>query len=279
MKKALVFGFMFALVVVCYAVAFAQTTVDVEFDGGGWYNIDVVAGDDATSFVDINASFASGGFHFVDKDDNPYSYNVDTTTSFLGAQIVDGTIQYEYLRQDDKTGGGSGQRSYTLISVDGIAELAFGQRSNYHDMTNCQYGWVYSGSSPYDPTSNGVQFQAAGLYGVYHSLQDSSGDGAFVNAWGDGSVDIKMMGQKSQGSSFNFGHLSVCGDGEAWDNNYAVFDGDGQGEVVFRAWADNQISVHEGGIVIPGGGTGAIYDLDIVYNGVWSYPDFGLSGN
>ena len=266
----------------------AATTVDTTWFGSGNNEIHFVSGDDAYSDFRTGGSSIAGEFHAKDYDDNPYNYNVDTTNSFIGASVAgSGFLEFRYVRDDSKTSyGNPGQTSYTLITTDdGTAEMAWGVRTNYAEMGNCQYGWVYSGSSPYSPTTSGKQFEASGSsYSIYHALTDGDGDGAWVGSKGSGSAEVKLMGEKAT-SGFNMGSLPVCGDGCAWDNNYATFSGSGTGQFDLHAWADHGLTVGAScptcSMSIPGDGTdnSASYDLTVGYAGTWSYSDFGISGN
>ena len=137
-------------------------------------------------------------------------------------------------------------------------------------------------------TINGKNFEATGSsYVIDHGLTDADGDGAQVMATGSGSAMIKLQGEKAggQNSYFNMGSLSVCGDGCAWDNNYATFSGTGTGDFNVYAWADNGIDVGANCCgkqwSIPGDGSdnSATYDLHVGYAGTWSMPDFGVKGN
>ena len=274
-----IYAILASLLVIAMAPAFAaaQTTVDTIWSGAGGLNIDFYAGDDAESHFWTGGNGIAGEFHGKDSDNNPYNYNVDTVDSFVAASVSNGGfMQFENIRLDSKTSmyGNPGQRSYTYIDTDDFAEMSYGSWTNYAEMKNCQYS-----RSP--KTTNGKNFEAYGSYIIEHSLTDADNDGAVVLAYGDGSAKIKLQGETSRGSAFNFGHLSVCGDDCAWDNNYATFDGTGTGNFEVHAHADNELSIHEGGWTIPGDGTdnSATYDLLVGYAGTWSWDDFGVKGS
>jgi len=154
--------------------------------------------------------------------------------------------------------------------------MAFSFRTNYASMRNCQYG---------KPSTTNGNFEAAGSYYIEHGLTDSDDDGAMVYVTGSGTAMIKLQGESSGGSSFNMGALPECGDGCAWDNNYATFDGTGTGNFELHAWAHNSLSVcancNSKQWSVPGDGSddSATYDLHVGYSGTWSYPDFGIKGN
>lgn len=274
-----IFAFLVALFVIAIPAA-AQTTVDTYWNGAGYMDTTFMAGDDAWSYLETQGSLIGGEFHGKDYDDNPYTYGVDTYFANVDAGVNSGYIEFETQRTDSKTSyGNPGQRSYSWVSsTDGLAEMAWYTKTNYAEMGNCQY------AKP--TTTNGKNFEASGSnYQIYHEVTDSDGDGSFVGATGSGSSMIKLQGEKAAGSGFNMGRLPVCGDGCAWDNNYATFSGSGTGHFDVHAWADNGLTV--GGscpncdMAIPGDGNddSAKYDLHVQYAGSWSYSDFGVSGS
>jgi hypothetical protein len=269
------------------------TTTDVWWNGGGTLDIDFAVSDDMTAFFDAAGAAHMGEFHGKNFADNPYTYGVETASAFVKATLAgfgtgspDSFMQFQVDRLDSATGGPAGQQTYSYVETDGAAEMAFGSRTNYDNMTNAQYGWVYSGSAPYSPTTGGVQFEAFGNHYIEHRITDSDADGAMVQAWGYGPTtsQIKCMGEKSRGSSFNMARLPICGDGIAWDGNYAKFNGSGDGQLHVSAWAHNGITVGASNgteWTIPGDGTSgsATYDLNVNYAGTWGWSDFGVSGN
>ena len=279
------------MTIVLIAPVMAQTTVDTFWEGSGFLNTSFVAGDDARSDFWTSGSSISGVFHAKDFDDNLYSYGVDTTDSFVKASVTgwgsgkpDSYMKFEVKRLDSHLSmyGNAGQRSYTEIWTDGTAEMSWGSRTNYAEMSNCQY-------SRTPKTTNGKNFEATGNHYIYHELTDADGDGAAIEVYGYGETTskIKLQGEKAGGkdSYFNFGSLKVCGDGCAWQNNYATFEGSGKGDFLVHAWADNGLTIGcpdcGSSWSIPGDGTNnsATYDLHVGYAGEWSYPDFGVRGH
>jgi hypothetical protein len=262
----------------------AQTTVDNYWFGSGNLQTYFTAGDDAHSYLDTAGAGIAGEFHGVDNDDNPHGYNVDTVTSSVDASVFAGYIQFENWRDDSKTSmyGNPGQHSYSYVGSSGTGEMAWYSWTNYAEMANCEY------KKP--TTTSGKNFEASGSsFIIDHWLTDASGDGANVLATGSGSAQIKLMGEKAGGKDtyFNMGFLPVCGDGCAWDNNYATFDASGTGTLSLSGWADNSLTVGACpsgscvGVTIPGDGSdnSATYNLVIGYSGVFNYPDFGIKGN
>ena len=229
---------------------------------------------------DMHTEFHAGGgvldseIYFDDYGDNPYGYGVDTTefktkTSYSGS----GYIYLDTWKTDnyEPMYGSPGQYSHTYIDSSCTGYLEWRDWANYASFKQCQYSWSMT------------NFGATGDYMIDHHIEDADGDRAMVGAMGCGSADFKLQGSEAGGknSYFNMGCLPVCGDGEAWDDNYATFAGTGVGQFDVHAWADHEIYVHEGGITIPGDGSddSAQYHLTVMYSGSWSYPDYGVKGN
>jgi len=290
MKNKILAGLITLLVI--SAPALAETTVDTTWDTNGYtdMSIDFYSGDDMESHFKTQALATKGEYHAKDYDNDPYSYGVDTNKAWLDASISNGGwMDFETKRTDSKISmyGNAGQRTYSKVySYDGTAEMAFYTQTNYAEMGNCQYG---KGT-----TTNGVNFEASGTgteeflgYKIYHELTDADEDGAYISAYGHGSAEVKLQGEKAGGknSYYNMGSLKVCGDGCAWKDNYATFDGSGTGVFKQYAWADNEIDVGcpdcATGYNIPGDGSdnSAKYYLEINYAGDFSYDDFGVRGN
>jgi len=285
-------------VAVCMASVKASgpTETTVTWNDAQTINVKVIAGDDGTvtviaSGLDLSGAGACDGVLYVkDANDNPYNYQVDTITAYLTADIVDqttgfatGTISFTTTRDDswESMYGNAGEVSTSRAScLFGSAEINFMTWTNYAKMGNGQYALrLITSEWEENLRANGI------TWSLYHSIVDGdpNDDGAFVAANGlIGSGEIKLMGEEAGDSWFNMGCLPVCGDGEAWDNNYAKFKGTGWGTFHVHAEGDNGLFVHEGGISIPGGGTEfteAVYDLNINYMGTFAFPDFGIKGS
>ncbi len=273
MKKTLV---MLVSILVIGTPVLAQTTVDTEWEGSGHFETHFVAGDDANSDFWTTGSYIKGEYHAIDKDDNPYGYGIDTVDAWVKASVSDGFMEFLNERKDshERMYGRAGQISYTYIWTNESAEMAFGTNTNYARLRDCQYSR--------NKTTQGRQFEATGNHYIYHMLTDSDGDGAALIVDAVGSSKVRLMGSESWGSSFNFGSLPVCGDGCAWYDHYADFEGSGKGDFYLHGWADNELTIgccgH--GWTIPGDGSddSAAYDLHVRYAGDWSYPDLGIKG-
>jgi hypothetical protein len=282
MRRSVLFGLV--VVLGLSVLAFSETTFDSDWFGSGDVNLYFDSGDDFHSEFHTGGMFINGFFVAKDKDDNPYGYGVDSSNAYVQASVSDGFMAFLSQRLDTKSSyGPAGQRtgSYVYTEGEGYGEMAFGTSINYAACKSCGYGW----RKTYGATTNGMEFEAAGSYfEIDHWVDDGNDTNPAyvgnVGAMGSGLAMIKLMGQQATGNGgFNMGHLGVCGDGEAWDNNYARFQAEGEGLFYVHAKGEDYLSVHEGGFTIPGDGTAiATYDLQIQYGGSFSWDDFGVKG-
>jgi len=258
------------MVALCFSVSMALADTHVVWDGAGTVDIDVYSDDDRYSGLHTYGAYISGEFDLDDYENNPYGYGVDTIVAYTKATVNDGFINFTNRRDDSKLSyGAAGQISTSYVGSSGNAYLQFRTTTNYASLTDAQYGFSMT------------NFGASGSsYVIKHQLTDSDGDGAQVLAYGSGVADIKLQGSTAAGSSFNMGHLPVCGDGLAWDNNYAKYIGSGEGVFELHGWSHNGLSIHDF-TTVPGDGSedSATFDLIVGYSGSWTMPDFGISGN
>lgn len=272
--KAIPILVMLVLMIGAYApAAFAATDFTLNWSSSGSVAGTFNSGDDAIASMTAIGN-THGQFYAKDSDDNPYTYGVDTTQAQMkGAIDAGGFLDLSYSRTDSKTSsyGPAGQQVYSSVGSTDTGYLEFNQWSNYAVLTDAQCG--------FSMTNFGVTGSSGA---IYHSIADPSSGGALVSWVGSGTAAIKLQGEKAgQNAGFNMGCLPVCGDNEAWDNNYAKFTGSGTGTFTVSSGAENSLFVHEGAITIPGDGTlgSTYYNLNIGYSGAWTYPDFGLKGN
>ena len=269
MKKIMTFA---CMLIFLMGIACAGTEVDVEWDGSGNADI-VVVNDDAATELHTGGNYIHGTFHAEDYKDNPYGYGIDTFDVEVVASTQDGGYIHTWTNRLSSLSsmyGNAGQSTETYVESDDTTELAFGSRTNYASMVNAQYGR--------DTTSSGKQIEATGNYWAYHTLYSGYGDYVQVEAVGSGSMQIKMMGEKTWQDSANMGHLPVCGDGLAWINNYATYQAEGFADFYVNGNARNSISVSDNGMIIPGDGSvgSAQYHLHIQHGSDFAYNDFGL---
>lgn len=276
MKKILSMGLIAMLLTM--GMALAETSVDTTWTGGGSFETHVYSGDDAETHFWTGGNAIAGEFHATDSDNNPYTYGVDNFNTWSKASVANGGfIESDTYRTDSKESmyGDAGQRVYSYIESTDMAEYAYNTNTNYASMTNNQYGkptW----------TTNGYQLEATGSsFYMKHQLTDADGDGANLIASGSGFGATKLMASTAGGSAFNFGHLGVAGHGEAWDDNFAKYDGEGVGTVTLNAWADNGLDLHDFAMHVPGDGSddSAQAHLQFTYAGDFNFKDFGVKGN
>jgi len=90
MKKELILGLVavFGFVTAGFA---APTVLNTTWDFyGGGFNINFDSGDDASVIFNTGGAHAWGSFSGADYDDNPYTYNVDTTRAQVRANVEGG---------------------------------------------------------------------------------------------------------------------------------------------------------------------------------------------
>jgi hypothetical protein len=212
MKKLIGIALVLAVLAVLAfgSVALADPTdVDIKWGGGafdsGGYPVDygagyigatVTAGDDATTTFSTFGDAILGRFTATDKDDDPYTYGVDTFDTYITAEVLAyyGGINYYTQRNDSGPYGPAGQNSTSSVYVeDGWGAMATGSNTNYARLRDCQYG---------DPTTtNGVNIEAnAAYYEIIRELVANNGDTAY--AWGMGNGVAQLQ----------------CFNAEAWNN-------------------------------------------------------------
>ena len=224
-------------------VAFAQTTVDWNWDfHGGGFNGIFQAGDDAVINFDTGGSHAWGEFHAIDADDNPYSYNVDTVSAKVKAEIGNGGgIYFRMDRNDslDSMYGPDGQYTETNIwSSDGSGFFATQLKSNYASMITHNYGWVANSQYQVDGSS----------FSLYHMVHSSADANAWVGITGSGGANLTLMSDEARGN----GWLWKFGEGAGCYTN-ASAEGTGSGIFTMGATAPNQMESGMGWSA--GGGT------------------------
>lgn len=269
--KTLGLAMLVALLVWSFGAVSAFAATDLTMDWTGSIDLLFVSDDDATSHL-LALGNTAGTFYAQDGGVSHYGYGVDDTNTWLKGTITDGgALLFDVDRLDSKTSYClPGQETFSYVATDGDGYLNWRSSMNYAGMTNAQYGFA--------STNFGVSETPWGL--IQHRVTSADGDYGEVVWTGTGSADIKLMGEKAN-NGFNMGYLPVCGDGEAWDNNYAKFTGTGTGLLTLTGGANDELRLHEGGIVIPGDGTpgSAYYSLQVGYAGSWSMLDFGMKGN
>ena len=256
MRKAIVLATA-AILFFTVGMATAQTTFDTTWSGSGYHEIHFINGDDATTDFWTAGSIISGEYHAIDKDDNPYGYNVDTTDVKIKAHATDGYIEYKFTRDDSHTSmyGDAGQESYTYIDSYGDADFVWHSWSNYAQYRSCNYGW-----------QNDNQIHATGTHHIYHSFFINDHEGAEIEIGVDGQTDLTIMNEDHWGSSFKFGKGCGC-----YTNAHAEITG--AGYFTMNAYADNEITT-DWGITTDG-----YLGIHADFTSGFHFTNFALQGN
>jgi hypothetical protein len=240
--------------------AFAATTVDTTWSGGGSFGTTFTSGDDAHSSFSTNGALISGQFHATDYDDNPYTYSVDTTNTNVMSHVGNGWMEYRFTRDGSYSPmyGVAGQQSYTYIGSSGTGDFAWTTTSNYAALGNSEYGF-----------QNNNQMQATGShYDILHSISANINNGAGIAVHADGTTQISDMCDSASGAtSYTFGKGCGC-----YTN--AVANTVGSGSFNLFADADHQI-VTDTGITVNGGSLTTYSD----FTGGFHFNNFALTGN
>jgi hypothetical protein len=241
----------------------APTTIDLNWDAGGIFNMWFFNGDDSNAKLHTEGNHIFGSFHGADADNNPYNYGVDNGTFQVMSSVENGGwMEYVVQRTDSKSSmyGPSGQLSYSMLGTsDGTASLAQSTSTNYASMKTCNYGFQANN-----------QFMAAGTeYSISHSIQAGDGDWASIDIWGSGSASATYMSEVMGGTGFEFAYGNACG---CYHNCSA--SGTGTGTFMLQASAANYLIGD--GWEAPSGGT---YLQQIVYGGGFSVDDPTIKGN
>jgi hypothetical protein len=268
LKKFLIIGVVIALVVTLIpgaVLAADPTVVNVNWTGAGVVNTTFTAGNDAVHTLAVNAGTTTGAFNARDENDNPYTYNVDTTSSNANLSLSGGSATYTVARTDSKTSmyGPAGQNTFSFIGVnpDGTAEMGMCTKSNYAFLQQANYGkpegWV-----------NGVQFKANSptAFQIIHQVTNSEGDTAWFDSQGTGTAEISCMSSDIYSGSLKFGKGAGC---------YTKADFNGTGTQSLEFFSQGHSSVSQFGFTVPGDGTAGSATLNtlIGFSGTFSTPN------
>lgn len=258
MKIQAILSTIMALAVIS-APALASTTIDHVWDGAGEFSTHIVADDDSDMTFSTGGSTISGEFHFIDYNDNPYSYEVDTNEFKVKSHVQSGYIEYYFKKTDnyEPMYGPAGQESYTYIGASGEASFAWHTKSNYAQLRNCNYGWQ----------NDGHMF-ASGEHMIYHSFFVNENEGAIIQIYADGTSTVTDMNEDHWKSSYKFGKGCGC-----YTN--AKVDIDGEGTFDLDAFADNKITTDTGISVY---GPNAHLNIHADFVGGFYFENFALEG-
>lgn len=239
--------------------------VNWNWTGGGVVNSTVTAGNDAVHALAVNAGNSAGYFNVRDENDNPYSYNVDSTSSNANLWVSGGLATYTVARTDSKVSmyGPAGQNTYSFIGVnlDGTASMGMCTFTNYAFQQEANYGhpegWV-----------SGNQFTATSptAFQIIHQVTDSEGDTAWLNSSGSGMANISCMSSDIYAGSLKFGKGAGC---------YTDADFSGNGVQNLTFFSSGHSSVSQFGFNVPGNGSANSAQLQTIINfsGAFSTPN------
>ncbi len=289
MKKLLVIASVLALAVMLVPTAvFADspTTFVVNWAGSGSVNGVSTVKNDAVYSFSANANLIQGNFNTVGYNDNPYSYNVDTSTAYIQSNVTGGSTWFNALRTDAANPwtpgqwymyGAPGQQAASFVGSTGTGSMATGSWNNYADMGNGTYGLPH--------TANGFNYEANGTNFTIMSYIGSNGgatvtdagftilpsaNNAYLVSQGNGTAKINDMTNEAWAGGVNFGLGGGC-----YTNANAALTGTGQ----FLVNATGTNGITSGGWSVGGNGTygSATFSAVANYNGNTSVADYSLS--
>jgi hypothetical protein len=268
MKKVLV---ILALVIMALAIpasAFADspTSVAVNWNGTGAIDSTVTAGTSSVHGFNTTGSSVAGNFVVNNAGDNPYSYGVASTNSYINGGVGNGVLTYTVNRTGSyPMYGAAGQlaQSYVLANG-GTAYLATGSTMNYAAMVNGTYAKPKTPGG-YNFETNAAYFEAGSLISA-----GPSNDQAFFTAIGSGTAKINDMTNEAGAGGVQLGRGAGC-----YTNANALFNGIG----IFTVNAVGGNNIQTGTINANGNGTvGSVsYTSILNYNGTAVNTDYSLS--
>ncbi|RPJ63524.1 MAG: hypothetical protein EHM12_02070 [Dehalococcoidia bacterium] len=277
MKKLLAIAVLLSLCIMMIPSAvFAAdpTSFVVNWAGSGAVDGSATVKNDAVYSFATNGGVVSGNFNANGLNDNPYSYNVDSSNSYINADVTGGYMWFKAQRTDAYVPmyGSAGQVAASFVGSSGTGEMATGSGNNYASMVNATYakphtsgGYNYeaSGSSylitSYIAASGDVTPSAAGL-----AMAPVSNYAYFVNA-GNGTGKINDM-TNAAGSGVNLGWGGGC-----YTNANAALTG--VGTFTVAGVGSNAINTEITGA------SGAFTGWNLAGNGTMGSVDFTSTGN
>jgi hypothetical protein len=236
----------------------APTAVIVNWTGGGTVTGTTTAGTSAVYNFVTTGNQIAGTFNAMDSNDNPYSYGVDSTNSYINADVSGGSISYTATRTGSyPMYGVAGQvaSSFVGVGADGLGEMATGSTNNFAAMVNGTYGL--------SKTSGGANYQASGTNYLIQSYigigplgSPIDGNYALVQSTGTGTSKVNDMTNQMGGTSLALGQGAGC-----YTNANAVMTG--SGNFLVQGLGTNGIQAALGAYTLSGAGS----NLNIVATG------------
>lgn len=236
------------------------TEVNIEWDGAGLVETTVNAGDDAVTTFSTAGAYIKGSFNAVDSNNNPYSYGVDSYTTYLNAEVTGGWMEMVTDRLTSKTSmyGPAGQQSGIFVGTTGTASVAQRTTTNYAAMKDPTYTYQLTG---------GHNVVVDGVYELNRWILDGQGNRGYVYSYGEGSAVLDSMSTESSG---NGGIRLGWGCGCYTDASYTA-----TGSGYFEATGVGNTKVKYEGLGIESGGGSLSIIADFV-NG-FNIADYSLT--
>lgn len=177
-------------------IAFADdpTVTNVNWNGAGGLSVTVNSGDSVGGFS-TSGDLINGNYTAVDKNDNPYTYSVDSFSSFLFAGVSGtyGQINTGVSRVNSYAGyGNGGQWDGINVQVwDGNASVAFRSTTNYAALIDATYTYQLPGG--HNVVVN------ADYYNIFRQITDGRGDSGQIVADGNGTATLDCMSSEASG--------------------------------------------------------------------------------
>jgi len=246
------------------ALADAPTTVTITWDGTGAVGGGMDSGVSNGGFT-TGGSAIAGTYTATDSNNNPYSYGVDSFSSYLNAGVTNGFIQTGVARVSSYVPmyGNGGQLDTAFVGVDGgTASMAFRSTTNYAQMVDATYTYQLAGG--HNILTN------ADYYEIDRFISDGRGNSGEVSAYGNGQATLDCMSSEASGVwNLTLGRGAGC----YTDANFSATGSSGY----FSATGVGNDSVTFNGLGISSGG-GA---LSIIANWVNSFSigDYSLTAH
>ena len=181
------------------ACADDPTTTTINWNGAGGIGVNVNSGDSVGGFSTIG-DLINGTYIAVDSNDNPYSYTVDSFSSYLFAGVTDfaggvnGQINTGVTRVNSYAGmyGNGNQTDGINVQVsDGNASVAFRSTTNYAALVDATYTYQLPGG--HNVVVN------ADYYNIFRQITDGRGDSGQIVANGNGTATLDCMSSEASG--------------------------------------------------------------------------------
>ncbi|MFZ2187554.1 MAG: hypothetical protein WAV46_02930 [Candidatus Moraniibacteriota bacterium] len=249
----------------------APTTVTSTWNGSGTITFDAVAAGSTHANVQTGGFAVAGTASFLNNNDNPYGYGVDTTKLDVNASVTGGGgIQVVNNRIGSYVPmyGASGQSISAIAqSSDGTAALVQHSTVNYASMNDVGYGQAH--------TTGGNTMDASGsAFSLGYTVNTGTANNVSgFNASGSGTGAVILASSGASANSFKMGN----GQGIYTQANYTA---NGIGSFAYGGSATNSLTVLGANNTLPGTvGNPATVTISANYAGALTWTNFAIAGN